>query len=989
VALSNPGQPFQPFNPYPDMGGIGNMIMPIIANFMSQEFGMSPMGMGGGGNAYSNMREMKLTEDQRRVIQTGGEADREMMMNTLWGAANIAGQEWNADRQEAATSLVDQGINLAALGSPRILDQISGGRSATAMASGMFEGGRYAADPVYGDVGMSANSASSIMGDVYGQFYGDSRYENGDRIEGSGAREWRSRTDGVTSGQMGQLYSRLSREGMMGSITPMTDKELDDFENETEDGQDDQMASRRESAARKAVKTLEGWTGSLAALKEVFGENSSFDELMQKMEGMTGGSYSQLTGKQVESSMRQMVESGKLAGVSAEETMQRTQMMSSALSQSGINSVFAPQLVAGGLNFAAGYQQAGAGATPAWGLYAADRQREEHTTNVVNAGQSKVANRMGAISRLSERLGPDAFTGKARDLLDAIDDKDIPEEYADMSRGEFIRVLTDNSDLTQVEVQSALQAKTANQEMVHKKDISEPVQKLQKVELRDKFMAPLLGQTARSSVNDVIGTGEGADQLGTDLGAVMAHSISDMDAKTIATPESRNARIAGDVLTSLEEQAAEKPGGAADKYLQKLTDLPVKEMQQKLTMLAEQGYTSMETGLQRGGMLKQGETFVNVAVRNTEEVQKRTEAVSETAENHAINASHAAGVNSGGPIQRIAENLQQGGEGGIPGLISSAIGQPDRRAVAGILGAQIDDYETELESLRSANPRNEERIARVEGFRADAMRMADNYGLVNEKGEFDHTARDGAEDSYDPVVSFTTELAVRAGRGDERASAALLGPDARPGPDGVMGTKDDGTGGRYGLGVPIGKEGVRQRQRAALGNSDDDSTRPNEITERAWAKRHDPTPANEGGGPRASNNYGMSAPKASVPAPKNDGSSEKPEGSPRERIEEVLLPALENLNGGVNGPTDSEAGMRIQEIKEETRDAQDLKRNVPSNNEQATVGSTATREEPTGNTAVESTINLSGATVVLNGSEILTQAEGGIVRTGQNQREVG
>jgi hypothetical protein len=34
-------------------------------------------------------------------------------------------------------------------------------------------------------------------------------------------------------------------------------------------------------------------------------------------------------------------------------------------------------------------------------------------------------------------------------------------------------------------------------------------------------------------------------------------------------------------------------------------------------------------------------------------------------------------------------------------------------------------------------------------------------------------------------------------------------------------------------------------------------------------------------------------------------------------------------------------------------------------------------------------ISFSGATVVLNGAEILTQAEGGIVRTGQNEREAG
>ena len=755
MAISDPGQPFQPFNPYPDMGGFGNMIMPVVGNYMSQEHGISPMGMGGG-NMYNNMTQMRLTEDQRRVIQMGGEADRGMMMDTLQGLAEVGGQEWTSQMESAAMGMVDQGINLAAMGSPQMLDQLSGGRSATAMASGMFEGGRYAADPVYGEVGMSANSTAAVMSDVYSQFYGDRVDEDGYDIQGSGANEWRGRTSGVTSGQMGQMYSRLSREGMMGAADPMTDDELDDFENETEGGQNDQMASRRKAAADKAVETLKGWTGSLAALKEVFGENSSFDDLMKGMEGMTGGAYSQMSGTQVESSMRQMVESGKLAGVGAGEIMQRTQGMASALSNNGINSIFAPQLVTNGLNFASGYQTSGAGATPSWGLYGADRQREEHTNNVVNASQSKVANRMGAVARLGDRLGPDAFTGEAKDLMDSIKDGQIPEQYADMSRGEFIKMLTDNSDLSSQEVQYALQAKNSNQEAVHKYKLGESVQRLQKVEMRDRFMAPALGSSARVSVSAEIGTSEGADQLGTDLGGEMADSISGMDAATLSDPTARNAQIASDVLTKLEEWAAKDPEGAAAKYLKKLQGMTKKKMEQKLVLLAEQGYSSMEGRLQQQGVLAQGESYVNFGVRNTDAVQEGTDVASQTAENHATNASNAAGLTGGGVVQRGAEYIQQGGQGGFPGLVANVMGQPSRQMVAGVLGTQLDNYEDQLEELYTAENPDEERIARIEGFRDDALQMAENYGLTNEEGEFDPAAarEDAGEVNFEPNISF-------------------------------------------------------------------------------------------------------------------------------------------------------------------------------------------------------------------------------------------
>ena len=764
MAISDPGQPFQPFNPYPDMGGFGNMIMPIVGNYMSQEHGISPMGMGGG-NMYNNMMQMRLTEDQQQAIRSGGEADRGMMMNTIRGAANIAGQKWDDESEAAASGLVNQGINLAAMGSPQMLDQLSGGRSATAMAAGMFEGGRYAADPVYGDVGMSANSVGAMTSDIYAQFYGDRVDENGEAIQGSGAREWRGNTDGVTSGQMGQLYSRLSREGMMGSIAPMTNDELDNFEDATEGEQSNMQASRREGAARKATETLKGWTGSLAALKEVFGENSSFDDLMKGMEEMTGGSYSQMTGKQVESSMRQMVESGKLAGVGTGEVVQRTHDMASELNRGGINSIFAPQLVTNGLNFASGYQQAGAGATPSWGLYGADQQRNEHTKNVVGASQSKVANRMGAVARLSDRLGPDAFTGEAKDLMDSIKDGQIPEQYADMSRGEFIKMLTDNSDLSSQEVQYALQAKNSNQEAVHKYKLGESVQRLQKVEMRDDFMAPALGTSARVSVSAEIGTSEGSDQLGTDLGGVMADSISGMDAATLSDPTSRNAQIASDVLTKLEEWAAKDPEGAAAKYLKKLQGMSPKKMQQKLVLLAEQGYSSMEGRLQQQGVLAPGESYVNFGVRNTDAVQEGTDVASQTAENHATNASNAAGMAGGGMIQRGAEYIQQGGTGGLPGLAANLIGQPNRHMVAGVLGTQLDNYDDQLAELNAAENPDKERIARIEGFRDDALQMAENYGLTNEEGEFDPAAarEDASEGNFDPNISFSGATVVLNG----------------------------------------------------------------------------------------------------------------------------------------------------------------------------------------------------------------------------------
>ena len=761
MAFTDPSQQFQPFNPYGGQGMMG-MFMQMLSSQMAGQYGMMPMGFNGG-NMATNMRQFQLTESQQAAMRLGGRQDIPMIMDTIRGGMQAAGQAWTPEAEQMALQAAETGINLAAMGSPQLLDRLSGGRSATAMAGYMFSGGRHSLDPVYGDIGLSANSTGSLVRDVHSRFYGDRYDRGGNVIAGSGAREWRSRTKGVSAGEMGQLYQRLNQEGMMSQLSPMSRRQQEAFEDASPEEQDSIKATRRKRAAKKTAEKLEEWTGTLAALKDVFGPNSSFDDLMSAMEGMTGGAASQMSGRAVERSIRNLVNSGDLAGVGPGEIMNRVGNMASGLESMGINSIFAQQFVGEGLNFTTGYRAAGAGQMNAWGLYGIDRQRQEHTANLVSASQSKVANRMGAVARLGNRLGKDMFTtDEGRALYKSLRQGEIPEQYAHMSRGEFIQFMTENTELSEQEVQYALDSKTANQEAVHKYGLADATQVHQKGEMRDRFMTPALGRSARVSVRSAIGTSKEASALGTDMGGVMAGSISGMSAETLADSEARNAAIAKDVEKKLEEWAADDPSGAAAKYLAKIGPKGSKERQRALLLLAEQGYSSMESQLQRSGVLKPGESYVNFGVRNADEVRDASDLAEDTSAVRSARESDAAGESGGDPLQRGMETIQ-GGDADLKDVGGAVLGLRSRNEVAGDIGNRLRANSADLRAAREDGKKSQ--IKALEQERAELMGMAESYGMTNERGEFDPSAGrgDAGEVQFDPTISFSGATVVLNG----------------------------------------------------------------------------------------------------------------------------------------------------------------------------------------------------------------------------------
>lgn len=761
MALSDPSQPFQPYNPYGGQGMMG-MFMQMMSNQVAGQHGMMPMGFSGG-NMATTMRQMELTRHQREAIRRGGQQDIPMIMDTIRGAYQAAGQEWTPEVQQNALQMAETGIGFAAMGSPQMLDRLSGGRSATAMATHMYSGGRHSLDPFTGNIGMSANSTGAMVGDIHRRFYGDRQDREGNTIAGSGASEWRSRTKGVTAGEMGQLYSRLNREGMMSQIKPMSDRQAEDFEDASPDEQDDIKANRRKRAAKKTAKKLEEWTGTLAALKDVFGPNSSFDDLMAKMEGMTGGQTSQMTGKEVERSIRNLANSGELAGVAPLQVAQQVSAMSQGLEGMGINGIFAQQFVGEGLNFSTGYRTSGAGSVSAWGLYGADRQRHEHQGNLLGASQSKLANRMGAVARLGDRLGADTFTTKeGKKLYKALQRGEIPEQYADMSRGEFIEFMTENSELSEQEVQYALNAKNANQEAIYKHGLADATQKHQKTEMRDRFMTPALGQSASVSLSGA-GIEDPKGELSGALGETMAGSISGMSANTLADTEARNAAVAKDIEKKLEATAAGRgpAAEAAKKYLAKIGPKGSRERQRALVLMAEQGYSAMEQQLQSSGVLKPGESYVNFGVRNSSEVREGSDQAEAVGEIRSARESDVAGQTGGDPIQRAAEAVQQGGD--LVDIGAAAGGLQTREQVAANIGDQLRANRADLAEAKKSG--TSAQIDALEQEQAELMNIAESHSMTNEQGEFDPSGGrgEGSEVEFDPNISFSGATVILNG----------------------------------------------------------------------------------------------------------------------------------------------------------------------------------------------------------------------------------
>ena len=431
------------FQNAPLLGGQNPLLQmfgqPLMANMMGQ-YNMSPMGFPDQ-NMYDHMRYMKLTQMQGEAMAAAQASDQANYMRIVEAGARMQGKPWDQTRIDAAqqmTGAFAAATPMMAMINPDLVDAMNGRRgSAVVMSQKVFEGGRYRMDPLTGQMGMFGgvnDRNETVTQQLYRQMY-----EEGDL----------GRMNGVTAGQMGQIYRDMTLRGMIGtdrSAADLTRDALRDMQlNNSErfrmalDAEgisgvasvDELSRADLSKLARnadvrsqaqtintdKVRTTLEGYTGAIAAVRDIFGaqgEKAPMAELLNMLDQLSNGSMAQLDPGRLENIVRTTQSLSQMTGITMQGVSVLQQHASAVGASLGLEAPFAVSAMQGAMSYRAAFAGQGLGASTAWGAYNADQATQADLRLRQGAAASASANRAAAFLRAVryEDLDPNSDLGK-------------------------------------------------------------------------------------------------------------------------------------------------------------------------------------------------------------------------------------------------------------------------------------------------------------------------------------------------------------------------------------------------------------------------------------------------------------------------------------------------------------------------------------------------------------------------------------------------
>jgi hypothetical protein len=395
---------------------------------------MQSQGLISTGNAGSYQQALASRQFQLMQEEVSGgvaQQDAEALFRNIRGAAALAGMQMNRDQTQAARDLANTAASMGptlGLLAPGLLDAISGDTgSVQAMASQLTQANRYRVDPLTGEMGFGAESNQRMVESLFEDMFNQDNIAN---------------MQGLRAGEMGELYSRFSAEGMIGSRQNLRDQTISALRRIQNEGGDigiegsanalgidlsnlegisnqDLAALRRESTTltnritesdtERISGQLQDYVKSLSAIREVFGENGNpnapIPELIGALEALTNNKMQQFDASRLNNMVRDMQALSQASGKSID---QLTAMQQNNISQ--INSMtgyggehFAATSTNYGVTTGQAFQQVG-GATGFGALSRAEA--EQASQSLFNRSMdSEMANALGAIGRIEETAG--------------------------------------------------------------------------------------------------------------------------------------------------------------------------------------------------------------------------------------------------------------------------------------------------------------------------------------------------------------------------------------------------------------------------------------------------------------------------------------------------------------------------------------------------------------------------------------------------------
>lgn len=693
--------------PFMSNGGFGAMAgmaaMPAMYRAFGQ-VGMVPMGVGHDQNVYDRMMAQRFTQMQMDAMRMAAESDRAAMMQTMRGMAAMTGTPFGAEQRYAAQALTNRMVAFAPMSAymmPDVMDQMGGLRgSATVLASRMMDAGRYRIDPVTGLMGMSAESGGRITRDIYTDLFSPNNL-----------RQMR----GVSAGQAGALFQELQMRGMVGTAATeggfggyraddprsaafRATQELGfqqpseliraarnvgvDLNKPLSGGDLDKLAGdsavsdrMRSFDADKIKRTLKNYAGTVAAMRDIFGDmgkpNAPMNELMAGLEALTQGSMAQLDPQRAGMMARQTYNLARQTGVTLDNALVMQQHAAARGQQLGLEPIFAVQAAQGGLAFGGAYRAQGHAANTAWGMMNSDQLTQLDVNLRQQAAASGMANRLGTVMRLSQAAGGFTAGSDAARMVAAIragttefQDASGKLRSLNMSDQELIRMMTGaKAGITEGDVMALLGQTDTNREAIERFGIGGTVRRAQRDELRS-FVGFRMTETLAGRLGDV---GIKADQevLGR-VGQSAAQRIFAMSTADIRDTQRREAGI-----SSILEDELSKAG-----YGPALQRMPKAEKDRFLRQTADRffGHTNQKLV---GSIYASYGNILNVHAAQNDQILDAADRNAMQARHSAEVAEAMSGLGSGSILSRAVTAIQQaqpGDDQAALKVLASALG---------------------------------------------------------------------------------------------------------------------------------------------------------------------------------------------------------------------------------------------------------------------------------------------------------------------------
>ena len=572
------------------------MIMQPLINSMFGHGGMMPAQFSPQQSFYDQQRAKSYMQARQAAMSTASQADRETYVGMLRGMAQAQGTPWGLEQQRSANVMAGDLAYMApmlAQAMPETFDALHGTRgSATVMASFLHRGGLTAVDSATGRTGVSGASAGVLAAEMHRRFFGADADLAG----------WR----GLSAGRAGALYDELQTRGLMGmSIGARTgDEQLASLTSSVTSRQDAVQLLRAQDPAKYATlgtgpggaggadvtdaiknlkdtnstqydallrqfdanqigNRLKSMSGAVAAMREIFGDmghpNAPMSQLIEGLNKLTQGGLATMSPGQLEQTVRTTQVIARTSGMGMQAFQALASQGAAEAQQMGLDPRFGLTSAQSAAEFGAAFGQVGRGDVAAWGRVDREKLTVMDAQLRRQAAASPMANRLGAIMRIYETMGPEALAGTPlAAVAEAIKRGDNEFEYKGKTESlnfdeARYRQITGASHVTGAAANDYLRSNAATQEQIDRYGIADITRRAQPAEARQMmvqhFRESVVGQLSASGV-----TGDRARNITTVASAAQAQALSTMPVDVRSNDAARNQYLVDATRAALKSQ---------------------------------------------------------------------------------------------------------------------------------------------------------------------------------------------------------------------------------------------------------------------------------------------------------------------------------------------------------------------------------------------------------------------------------------------------